>query len=302
MALVFLMTINVLCNAQGPKPVKNSPKEQISWQSSNLKGKVKSTIELNYKAYASSEKDQVTNRYVYDSAGNCIEKALILAGGRFGERYTFRYDKDGYNIEMKSFYENGRLRFKVVYKYDELGNKIESHTYDTLNRVTYASLYTYDQQGNPLSRQYTGVREYKETYTYVYDKAKRPLYVKMVSTGGNWEQKEYSYYGDTLVDESWKGFFGNGHVQTVYNSKKQMVTYRSPGDNTSLSFDNTYKYDAAGNKIMIMQTQDKKVLESPYSSQFEYVYDDKGNWIKKTTISLDGKPMSAIEREIEYYL
>jgi hypothetical protein len=295
---VFLFLIVSLCNAQ---VINYSNKLILNWQTYNLQGKVKSTTEFNYKSYI-PEKDVhvMAEHYKFDSAGHCIDRAIILSAGGTNSHYSYGYDKNGNRIEDKDFTESGHYR-RTVNKYDIQGNQIGVISYDTLGQITETDEYTYDKHGNYIVHKHTG-RSYKETNTFVYDGSNRLISVKNVTTDGDYKNAEIKYFRDT-VEETWKGSWGNGHVQTVLNKKKQIVMYKSVGTETGYgqSFVYTYTYDSAGNQTEIKQTESDVIQQFPYSERFEYEYDKKGNWIKRTTTTLDGKPMESIERKIDYY-
>jgi hypothetical protein len=296
---VFLFLTASLCNAQ---VINYSTKHILNWQTYHLKGKVSSTTEFNYKSYIlKDEVYEIARNYKFDIAGQCLDKIILLTAGGANSHYSYGYDKNGNRIEDKDFTESGHWR-RTVNKYDLQGNQIECIGYDTLGRIADKDEYTYDKHGNYTAHKHSGDRSYSETNTFVYDGSSRLVSAKNVTTDGDYKNAEIRYSSDTL-DESWRGSWGNGHVQTVFNKNKQMVMYRSvgPEDGFGQPFENTYQYDSAGNQTGIRQTRNGVVDKFPYSERFEYEYDKNGNWIKRTTTTLDGKPMESVERKIEYY-
>jgi hypothetical protein len=293
----FLLVLASSCYSQ---VIKFDKKVPLNWQTFHLKGKVKSITEFNFKQYLpkKDEDEYVTAENLkFDSAGNCIDKAFFMQAGGFGGHYIYQYDKEGNNIEIKDFSEDGRYH-RYVYKYDKQGNQIESMIYDLTGRLDYTEVCSYDKQGNYITVLHKGARSYRETYTYLYDAKNRIISSKQDSEN----KTEYRYNKDT-VEEIYNGNYGEEHVKTVYNKNQQMVLRKSMGDKAGVSrpFVNTYKYDAAGNQTEIKQTKEGEVLKFPYSQRFGYVYDKNGNWIKRTTMTLEGTPMNSVERKIEYY-
>ncbi len=61
-----------------------------------------------------------------------------------------------------------------------------------------------------------------------------------------------------------------------------------------------FKYDSLGNQTGYIE-QKSENIDDRHSYRYEYVYDNKGNWIKRTTTKLDGRLITSVERKLEYY-
>lgn len=268
--LIGLIIISFILFAfTGEKGKKNDPTDL------NLKGKVKSLTEINYKAVVMTGEIQTGDIidktiYSFNDKGNKIEENIYRADGSLDAsgsgKYNYKYDDKGNMIEenyYRSYYDkssNGWISSpnyeKNIYKYDNKGNMIEENLYDEPKGSLFAKyICKYDDKGNNIEDDY---------YMYIN--------------------------GDSL-----KSIF---HI-FKYDDKENIIEHNEYQADGSLYYKFIYNYDNIGNKI-----EEKCYIYtiSPsldYNYYYKYVYDKTGNWIKKTTFEND-IPEKITEREIKY--
>lgn len=228
-----------------------------------------------------------------------------------------RFDKDGYLIES-SF--EGRVE-KLSYKYNKLvrlDNPSQSYIfeYDEKGRIVsekcddYTTKYEYDESGKRVV--VTKVNEIdnsKEVKELVYDDSERLLEEILYDDDGtviSIEKYEYDSYGNNVCIEQTYPKCPEDYSKTVcdydvHGRMTQLIEYDYQGVEHMRA---TNKYNAKGD------LREKDTLYIPYDpamnsfsrcQKFEYEYDEKGNWIKKTVHDEDEKEDTVVFREIMYY-
>jgi|694.fasta_scaffold111547_3 hypothetical protein len=151
-----------------------------------------------------------------------IEVVCSYAGGRIGERYTYKHNEVGNPIEKDDYATDGTLQTRYKYKYDYKGNKIEVVTYNSDGSMRYISSYKHDDEGNEISfYQQKANGNLNQKSEYKYNSKGKITYEKSISTlYGTYEfYFFYDYNGENLIEES--RFNGNGRL-----SNKQTYTYQ----------------------------------------------------------------------------
>lgn len=115
-----------------------------------------------------------------------------------------------------------------------------------------------------------------------------------------WPSYQWKDFDEEQVDDGWK--------KTIVHNKKGQIVSIQNGDNKELC---TVKYGKTGipTKIkngyadMFGQINDQIQIpdEESVVFNFEYEYDKKGNWIKRTEYDGSNKVFSITERKIQYY-
>lgn len=290
----FLLLIAATCHSQ--HIIRFDHKTPQNRKAFRFKGKVKSVTECNYKELGPGADYMPLNVYQFDTAGNCVDQVLIGKGGSFLSHVTDKFDKNGNYTEFRYYSEDGSYS-KTVFEYDARGNMIESTGYDKKGRLESKDKYTYDKYGNVIVWFHKADRTFTENSSYTYDDKGRIVFLKKNSALWGNEIKQWKYYKDTVEQYS-KSSSDESHLQWVYNKDNQNTYSRTMDTDSHKS---TIKYDAAGNPIEIKQWSYGELEKYGYSKRLKYVYDNKGNWIKKTELTLDGKPIKSLERKIEYY-
>ena len=184
----------------------------------------------------------------YDKNGNEIEHAVYIHDD-LSNRSTTRYDRRNRRVEQLRFDGNGKPRSKFVYKYDKRGRQtaFEVQPDGAMVRISVAIL---DRRGNELERV-----EYNHN--------------------GNREGRvvcRYNSAGDVLSETHYYTLDGktrSSRSTYVYNRNGHVLEY-------SLYFDDvlekrrTYKVDARGNPIEIVETDSKNRVVRKQSWSYEF--------------------------------
>jgi hypothetical protein len=301
-----------VCSYSSLNAAKVKPNKQY-WQNRDMyfKGRVKSVQDLNfsYNPADSGALGHFFKEYLkFNKAGNLVERIDYQKDGKFSLRYIFRYDRAGNYVEKKSFAEDGSLRSLQTFDFDKEGNMIRTAKYNGADSLVEVHKHYYDEHGRMVEL----CRE-PETFhtnnTYSYDSLNRPVTRERIDViSGKRSGKlyiithkysyAYKYNGDTF-EETMYTYNYKGYTTTILN-KNDRVLGRRGIDGYEKPFEETFNFDPSGNVIEYKEVKEGMV-DDKRSYRCEYVYDKKGNWIKRTTTSLDGKPRSSVERKIEYY-
>jgi len=153
-----------------------------------------------------------------------------------------------------------------------------------------------------------------------YDSFGRPLYYQALI---DIDKNTLQYNLDSIKNEffTWNNtdfIYYNNNVTTSYDSTSNTIIRRSSDASTKIILSQSFKpikveieyFDNLEEKVEIVYFYnkyddciDKKYLNqdgSGTNEHFEFVYDEKGNWIEKK-IYYDGKWFGTTKRKIEYY-
>lgn len=159
---------------------------------------------------------------------------------------------------------------------DASGREIELIAHNAEHIVMMHGVRTFDEQGRP-----------KEEIFYTGDF----LHAALKDTRGNPLPKE--------ALEAFAAAFPHGSEfsRTTYRyDEKGRLAEKTMSMAMGPESHNLYAYDAHGNEIEVTSTEDGRTTKH----RFEYVYDDHGNWTRKTGIHASG-PSTTTIRTITYY-
>lgn len=255
-------------------------KETNDWASENLNGKVKSITVFNYKG---------------------ILRLGKLEKGEFG--YPFKtirnYNPQGNRIDETDYNNYQDVDNRLAYKYNKRGRRIEASQYNLGTTLSKRINYLYDAKGNQIQENICSYFDSGNLFTKATFK-----YNAFQSFWGNGNPIRFGFYEpDFNGSQTEINFYNeNGSLSTrytyEYDYKGNRVKQRFFEADGSLINYQTYKYDGNGNPTEVKSYKPDGKPE--YSFRFEYVYDDKGNWIKKLAYG-DVIPSYICERKIEYY-
>jgi hypothetical protein len=224
------------------------------------------------------EKKCDDNNYsvVYDVKGKKIELTVHSSGWR-NEKRVFKYNTKGTLSELHLFDADNNLLSKFIDNCDENGNKIESNLYDTDNNLINRQTYKYDDKGNEIEHnEYNSKNILILKHIYKYDVEGNQIESSAYTPVGNFENKNINKYDDK-----------RNRIET--NSYNAEGIIESKG---------TWKYDEKNNPIEENWYNQQGILNSKYI--YNYVYDQKGNWLKKMEFEKD-IPKRIIIKEIMYF-
>ncbi len=132
---------------------QNKERKKTDLDEMDLKGKVKSVKESEYKAvnkFGEIEKGEVQREpvYLFNTEGNITELAEYNSDGSLDKKWIYKYDDKGNKVERAWYESDGSLNQKYTYEYeyDKQGNWIKKITYwsTTPEDVTEREIEYYD--------------------------------------------------------------------------------------------------------------------------------------------------------------
>jgi YD repeat-containing protein len=238
--------------------------------------------------------------YAYDSRGRLIEEKNI---GRFGiiHAFEFKHDENGDIIEQYLISPRGRNLY-MSYKYNSSGNLIDSTYYSSYHNWNrdYSIRYEYDEQGRLIDEWYL---DYNSNGTKIESES---------GTKYQYNRKGYLIESRDLVRLADGSYETIGFTTNKYNRKGYLIESRTVEIFEDYGYETetltTFKYNRRGDVIQIAYSdysRDEEKFLHRGTSRYEYEYDKKGNWIKKTSFRTrltDGKEELFLveERDIQY--
>lgn len=220
----------------------------------------------------------------------------------FSYKYK-RFDKEGKLIRLKSHDDYGNTD-EYIYKYNADGK--------LLYRI-YKNPNSYRKVGErSWSR---GVQDtigniYKDLVN-IYDESNKLIERKQYGLNSDGDHKGtkltehtiFKYRNNNLIQKV-KGYSSNRPYYTNYEyDKKNRLVKKYYFTEKESNTKRTEKYDYEDDEIIFLEYTEKywptKELRT-YEIEFNYKYDDKGNWNEIVKI-VDGKELYKWIREIEYY-
>lgn len=184
-----------------------------------------------------------------------------------------KYDKRGKELgySFASKYDDLKPT-ETIFEFDKEGNKIKENRYDLSGKIENYLTYEYDSLNNVIKSSYFTSSGSLDSYsTYKYN-----------LTCDRIESK--TYYSDNSIWLWYKSKYKEGRLIEVFN----------PLDSTI----SKYTYDNLNNYIKYIEFD--KLGEEEEVRTYIYEYDDKSNWIKKTSYN-NGEIYWVDERQYDYY-
>jgi len=302
--LTFCVTQDAIAQKQDTYPL-------INLKSKNLKGKIKSIREKAYHAVLEEGKiykgSQTKHRpfennsfEMYNEKGNIILEMDYNWANNFEQRVDYQYDS--ITGDLLGSYENGFLfQGKYLHNYDDKSKLITTTMYDKEDTILVIYTHEYNENDNEIRCFGKGIADYMtdEVETATYDKQGNLLQTKK-KTDRSFVIENME--NDLLVER--KEFEDETEEKLTKHEKYE---YDEHGNEIKiLSFDATGKlrstqkktFDEHNNQIGKQFFNSNNELEVTWTA--EMVYDEFGNW-KQQLLSRNGKAISILEREIEYY-
>jgi hypothetical protein len=247
----------------------NSNSGKNSLELENLKGDIKSIKEYWLLEAEGAEKAKKVLVYenFYNSLGYITESLEHDLSDSIVEKIIYNYDEAKRLLSKQSFNANNELKWRLDYSYNEKDSlatiKLLLNNNTELNSTQYR--FVNNEILNPIKE---SKFQFGENY---YDNS------------GNLSESKYSS--------------NSSSVKYKYSKKLLTEALHFNAEN-KLEYKDTYRYDNNNNL-----TEKSSILSSGKAKEIqkcEYVYDSKGNWIKKQEYN-NNKKLNPIEREIEYY-
>ncbi len=214
------------------------------------------------------------------------------------------FDEKG-NILSVETYKNGKPDARLEYSYDGKGNISEQRTFMPPGSLADRDIFEYDAEGRVVAgKTYNEKGEIIESFKYLQDPDKKKITFVKYKEGSEPDYKvEYTYPDD--YDKS-------GAVETVKLDAKGQIVLKvmeerdTAGRRTEkILFDKDlketkrfrYEYDDAGNNVKVSAATPD--TEGSFSET--YLYNRKGLRVEERESSYDGKLVSIVKNEFQYW-
>jgi hypothetical protein len=226
---------------------------------------------------------------------------------------SVRVEEQIYEFEGDFIYKNDKPILKERFEFDRQGRKIEDYTYTTDGRESPKSVSTYNEKNWLIKNDAFSAlsnKPYLQTrYTYddfgnvkeiaQYNIENTSLLQKWVFT--NDSQKKYFEFAD--FDSRNKQGMRVGFKRDEKCRIAEIFAYQP---NDKLGVKSVISFDKNDIPISVVNySNDNAVIGE---RKYEYVFDNQGNWVKKSDFALtekdgksDWKLMNVVYRKIEYF-
>lgn len=245
------------------------------WERAQLKGKVKTVVQSGIQIGENGEEIPMNSELFsqFDKKGTVVKMQSKQNGMTI--KFVDVYDKDGNMLESASRDDSNTLLSKNVYEYDERGN-LTKHDVETPDGNIFMSrINVYNEQNQLVERTdcIAGMCQDKTTYKY---------------TPEGKLSEESKFTKDELTSKTVYTYDAKGNVveKQVFdkdNALKQRVV--SAFDKNDNEVEVKY-FDKDGN---VTKTE-----------TYEFVYDKKNNWTKKT-MSVNGQRVTIFTQKLKYF-
>ncbi len=236
------------------------------WDENQLNGSIKSVKTLSYSVNVCEGE---------------IEKLLLLSS------FVKNYNLQGQIVSAYSLYEDGSPVWEYIFNGQPSELVLNCDCFNSKKELEERIIYHYDKQGNLTAKICTdkdGKQLWKIAFFYNEEGF---LLMKEFFTDNN---QQIHKYRDFQYDEK-------GHLLQMYDCPDTHSTSEMPDH--FFDFKISYKYDENGE---ITERCETSPSGRKNITQFEYKYDNHGNWIQKKEIALPLNILTGIkERVIEYY-
>lgn len=269
---------------------EGSPFEEIKYAGRGHK--------VEYIQYASG-KPAVKTTYSWDKSGR--HNTIIARNNPDGtqiEKTEIKLKK-GLPVEKISYNLQNIITDRIEYLYDNDTILIGENLYLNKETVQYRNLFEYkDKKRTSETKSDSNGKMLSSTkYEYDGDKLVSKINYDEKNEIDNYEKFSYDDKGNVVVHSSFSKMDGELRDIYEYDANNNKISWTiSKGDKHEMRA--IYTYDKHNNLTSYKFTgRDDEIIES---KEYAYVYDKKGNWIKKTTL-IANKPKFVLERKITYY-
>ncbi len=214
----------------------------------------------------------------YDGKGNVKESFFYNADGVLQTRGIYKYDDKGNNIEYIGYNADGSIKFIINSQYDKNGCKIEETILNKNDSILNGkNTYKYDDKGNQIEFKFFNPYGIQDNSTISkYDEMGNQIETEMVDSDGRLLLRIVSEY-DSLGNQ----------IETDMLEPDGRLRSKAISTYDEMNYKNAY----------VEYNSDGKI---GFEMANEYRYDKNKNWIHQI-VYFNKKPITYIEREIEYY-
>jgi len=193
-----------------------------------------------------------------------------------------------------------------INSFDEKGYQSKYVTKDSSEKIHTEQSLSHDERGNMT--ELTTMTNGKQTFKLTTEIDKDGKY----SGGKSYDStgKQDSYYTDLSTNENGivyagKQHFVDGRIKATWDNKYDGAIYVSGSSTDStgkVSYTGSVKVNDKGDPIEETSTTRQKDSTKTEKMTYQYDgYDDKGNWLQRTTYNEKGKPTRIVKRSFTYY-
>lgn len=260
---------------------------QSDWSVMNLRGNVRILKVLNYNAIKNSSGEIVK--------GDPTDVPIAYS-------FSARFNSNGFMTSKTDYDFSHHKAYRThVYNYDQL------HRLSSINTVFFhledprIQKFNYDDKGNLVETTFFEGDYLTSKETFTFDSRNRQV-SKLDSPGNNipyiykYDDKDnltdILYYIDHKL---------SSHYQYEYDKlNRRTKTHRIYSFNPKKEIIELYSYNSYGDVIELILPL-YVYNNSPSTLRTEYIYDERGNWIRSIHYHPNGDPEFWTEREISYY-
>ncbi len=270
----------------------------------------------------STSSEEETTTYTYNAQGYILKIEYESNWGNTTTTFEFNNGDKFCPIPMGPgnifhIFENGLVKglSKVTLQEDDSTTVMEYKFKDnTLTFSTSGGYWTYDTANQKVYERYEDiVFEYKDNYPYSLIGEHEFIGPITYQANGQFDTYVEGFYS---WDEDYPGFITTHRTRTVNKNfkdklliEKEVGKYYNTGEAEPWNIETiTYTYNEKGDVISETTTNTASYSED-YLTTYEYEYDAKGNWTKRTstmTVTRPSQPEQeprtwTSERQISYY-
>ncbi len=193
----------------------------------------------------------------------------------------YTYNAEGKLEQIETEYYEDNKTYETEYDYDDKGNISTIYYFNADGQIDYHTEMAYDDKGNRIvEKSYNSEGDLTHEYQNKYDENGFKVQTKFIKEDGE---------VDMVQDYK-------------YDSKGNLIENKTTSADVDLSGTVTHKYDNRSNQVEELNLDaDGNEIDK---TQYEYEFDDRGNWITKISYVVDeqdGRRGSiAVSRKIEY--
>lgn len=228
----------------------------------------------------------------YNENGFLIEYWLYNINGTIYEKTKLENDDKGRLLKTNTYDNSGVLKSYLETEFDNNGNIIFKRIYNSENEITFIQKNEYDSRGNNIRSSFTA---------FDFNETKENQFIKRIESDSIKTYKTLRKYNskNQLIEKT--EFEPDGKIDRVETFK-----YDEKGNEVESELKmfngNYFKYVSNYNERNNISTQKTIGKNGSIEQQYnwEYLYDERNNWITKKSFS-NGQLVSIWERKIEYY-
>lgn len=291
--LLLLMALGLLISCATEQ---TSSYEEENTTTTTEKSRQKRENDLSKKNIKGKVKERAVWVYAPDATGK-IDKNALMGG------VEVTYNKDGNQLTWKSYDEQKQLLDAWVYTYNEQGLLKEEKTVN--GPVVRQLYYRYNPQHQlEQSKEHTNGALVKTT-NYQYDEQGNLVLSHSFFEASKSESKRKQRFNanNQLVELQVYDEANVVQLKKVYgyNEQGQQSEQAIYSGNNVPSYKRQFIYDEQGNPVKDWAYLEDGQLSEKDAFNYQYTYDEQGNWLTKTKTDTNGQPLEYSTQTLVYF-